>query len=126
MTQVIRRNAVVGLRILAMALAGFLLVSLHWSTAHAQWATNGNNINNTNTGNVGIGTAAPANPFHVFRDWNSSSSTNVLAAFEVADQSGCSRIASRNAAATSPLGAPLYDAKVFPPSIERYMEVCIT
>lgn len=26
---------------------------------HAQWATNGNNINNTNSGNVGIGTATP-------------------------------------------------------------------
>lgn len=28
-------------------------------SAHAQWATNGNDINNTNSGNVGIGTSTP-------------------------------------------------------------------
>jgi len=32
---------------------------------HAQWTTNGTNINNTNTGNVGIGTTSPWTPLTV-------------------------------------------------------------
>jgi len=52
-------------RILTMVLAGFVLVILQSSTVHAQWTTNGNNINNTNTGNVGIGTTSPALPLDV-------------------------------------------------------------
>lgn len=35
------------------------------SMVHAQWTTNGNNINNTNTGNVGIGTPSPWTPLTV-------------------------------------------------------------
>jgi hypothetical protein len=59
MTQVTRRKQMSGFQIMAMALAGFVLVVSQSSTVHAQWATNGNNINNTNTGNVGIGTTTP-------------------------------------------------------------------
>jgi len=50
---------------MVMVLTGFVLVVLQSSTVHAQWTTNGNNINNTNSGNVGIGTASPAMQLHV-------------------------------------------------------------
>lgn len=40
--------------------AAVLFILGQSSTAMAQWATNGNDINNTNTGSVGIGTTTPA------------------------------------------------------------------
>jgi hypothetical protein len=46
-------------RIINFALVALAIIVPTSSTAKAQWATNGNNINNTNSGNVGIGTAAP-------------------------------------------------------------------
>ena len=64
-TQLTGRKAIFSSRILTMVLAGFVLVILQSSTVHAQWTTNGNNINNTNTGNVGIGTTSPALPLDV-------------------------------------------------------------
>lgn len=64
-TQLTRRKAMFRWRILTMVLACFVLVMLQSSTVHAQWTTNGNNINNTNTGNVGIGTATPSHKLEV-------------------------------------------------------------
>jgi hypothetical protein len=61
-TQLTSRKTMSILQIMTMILAGFVLVVLQSSTVHAQWTTNGNNINNTNTGNVGIGTTSPALP----------------------------------------------------------------
>jgi type II secretory pathway pseudopilin PulG len=42
--------------------------------AHAQWVTNGNNINNTNTGNVGIGTSTPGAPLEINKSQNAGTS----------------------------------------------------
>jgi hypothetical protein len=36
-------------------------------TDNTVWTKSGNNIYNTNTGNVGIGTASPANPLHIYK-----------------------------------------------------------
>jgi hypothetical protein len=59
------RTRKLSFQIMTMALMGIATVFLEPSTVHAQWATNGNNINNTNTGNVGIGTTTPAYPLDV-------------------------------------------------------------
>ena len=67
-TQQTERKAIFSSRILTMVIAGFVLVVLQSSTVHAQWATNGNNINNTNTGNVGIGTTSPGVKLDVQRN----------------------------------------------------------
>jgi hypothetical protein len=53
------------LRGFAFAALASLMMLLHAGSAQAQWATNGNDINNTNAGNVGVGTATPAQMFHV-------------------------------------------------------------
>lgn len=53
-------------RPLAFAALALLAVLLHAGAARAQWATSGTNISNTNTGNVGVGTATPAELFHVY------------------------------------------------------------
>jgi hypothetical protein len=39
----------------------------------------------SSAGNVGIGTAAPASPLHVFKDWNGYSPANILAGFDAYD-----------------------------------------
>jgi len=39
----------------------------------------------SSAGNFGIGTTAPASPLHVFKDWNGSSPTNILAGFDAYD-----------------------------------------
>jgi len=52
---------------------------------HGQWTTTGNDISNSNTGNVGVGTTTPLFKFHVRRDWDAGSSTNILAAFNSYD-----------------------------------------
>src|SRR5438132_2693698 len=50
-----------GMRILLVT----LVLSAATVSVHAQWATNGNNINNTNSGNVGVGTTNPFTKLHV-------------------------------------------------------------
>jgi hypothetical protein len=64
-TRLTGRKAMSISHIMTMVLAGFVLVLVQSSTVHAQWITNGNNINNTNTGNVGIGTTSPGSLLHL-------------------------------------------------------------
>jgi hypothetical protein len=47
------------IKVLGISFVGCLLLLLEAGSVHAQWTTNGNNINNTNSGNVGVGTASP-------------------------------------------------------------------
>ena len=76
-TQLTGRKATSILQIMTMMLAGFVLVVLQSSTVHAQWTSNGNNINNTNTGNVGIGTTTPGSPLEVNKSQNAGTTVVV-------------------------------------------------
>jgi hypothetical protein len=58
MTITERRRRSYSILLITLLTALILILSGGVDQVHAQWATNGNNINNTNTGNVGIGTTA--------------------------------------------------------------------